>query len=257
MSRIIWNDSGKRLFEDGVDRAVLYPDGGAGLGVPWNGLVSVDESPTGGESTPLHFDGLKYLDQVSGQDYRGTIEAFTYPDEFIFLDGNVELAPGLYATLQPRQMTFGLCYRTTLGNDIKGVNFGYKIHLIYNAMAEPSTKTYKTRTNVAAPDTFKWTINAVAPAATTYKPTAHFIVDSRFISQEKLLELENLLYGSDSGLLDGGQPDFVPQGVSGNGGTVEASGPILYDGGSYADVQTNPSMPSQADIIDLLNAVAA
>jgi hypothetical protein len=257
VSRIIWNDSGQRLFEDGVDRAVLYPNGGAGTGVPWNGLVSVDESPEGGQTTPLHFDGIKYLDQVSGQDYKGTLEAYTYPDEFVFLDGNVQLAPGLYATLQPREMTFGLCYRTTIGNDIMGSNFGYKLHLIYNAMAEPTTKTYKTRTNIAAPDTFKWAINAVAPAATTYKPTAHFIVDSRFVSAAKLKELEDLLYGTDSGVIDGGRPAFVPPGVNGSGGTAARSGPDVYDGGAVAFSTTPATMPTQAAIITLLNAVAA
>lgn len=195
MTALTWNDPGTRVFEDGLDRGVLYPNMEAG--VAWAGLASIDENVVGGEQTPLYYEGTKYLDIIGGEDFQATISAYAAPREFDACDGTISLAPGLYATQQPR-VTFGLSYRTRIGNDIKGLKLGYKIHVVYNATASPSSKTNKTLTNVAAPDARSWTIDTVPPdrGSLLIKPTAHLIIDSRRSNPDALAMIEGLLYGT-------------------------------------------------------------
>lgn len=196
MTRLVWNSAGTRRYQAGVDNGVLYP--ATGPGVAWNGLVSVQEQASGGEVTELKYEGVKYLDQVSGADFKATLEAFTYPNEFDPYEGSYKLAPGLFATLQPRRATFGLCYRTGVGNDVDGIEHGYRLHLVYNATAQTSPKSFKSRSEDPDLETFTWDLTATPPAATTYKPTAHFVIDSTQVASGTLALLENQLYGTGS-----------------------------------------------------------
>jgi hypothetical protein len=195
VSQINWNLPGERFFEAGVDRGVLYPK--FGPGVPWNGLISVAEVISGGEVEPLYFNGIKYRDLVSAEDFQATIEAYAAPAEFAACDGQKTLSPGLFATQQPRQ-TFGLCYRTGLGNDLQGTDYGYKLHLVYNCTAEPSGRTHQTTTATANASPRSWTINTVPPAASTFRPTAHLVIDSTLMDPYLLSEIEQILYGRDA-----------------------------------------------------------
>lgn len=192
MARLIWNDAGNRRFRAGVDRGVLYIPGA--VGVPWNGLVSVEENSVGGESKAYYFDGIKYAHGIDSDEFQGTLEAFMWPNEFNLVDGNVVLAPGLFARNQPRNR-FGLSWRTLIGDDLVGTDRGYELHLLYNVTADPTSKKATTLGATADPENFQWTLNAVAPAATTYKPTAHFVIDSTQVSPTALATLEDRLYG--------------------------------------------------------------
>lgn len=194
MARITWNDAGDRFFEAGVDRVVLYPKFIV-AGVAWNGVIGIDETPSGGEVEPYYFDGVKYIDFVAAEDFSATIDAFSAPAEFSSCDGTKQLSPGLYVTQQPRQ-SFGLSYRTLIGNDLEGTEHGYKINLVYNATAAPAGRSHKTLTNVVDPATRQWSISTVPPKATTYKPTAHLIIDTRELTPTVLQNLEDELYGS-------------------------------------------------------------
>lgn len=193
MARIAWNQTGDKFYETGVDRGVLYPR--SGIGVAWNGLVRVEESVSGGEVTALYFDGVKYLDFIAAEDFAATIEAFSAPEEFSECDGTKMLSPGLMVTQQPRY-PFGLSYRTLIGNDVDGTDHGYKLHLVYNATASPSSKTHSTISETASANTRSWAIQTVPPKATLYKPTAHFVIDSTKVSTAKMTAIENLLYGT-------------------------------------------------------------
>jgi len=192
MTRLAWDQVGERTFETGIDRGVLYPM--SGPGVPWNGLVSVTENSSGGDSQPYHYDGVKYYDEISGEDFQATIEAFSHPDEFGPCDGNVSLFPGLILTRQPRQ-SFGLAYRTLTGTDVDAES-GYKLHLIYNAKASPTARLNRSIQNVAAPVNFQWTVNAVPDFSGCHKPTAHIVIDSREHPPSGMAGLEEILYGN-------------------------------------------------------------
>lgn len=194
MTQLTWDAVGERLFEAGVDRGVLYVEDLDG--VPWNGLVGISESPSGGEVTPYYVDGVKYLNLVAQEEYEATIEAYTYPEEFAQCEGTNAIANGLFATHQDKK-TFGLAYRTMVGNDVEGISLGYKIHLVYNATVAPASKNYKTVAETFDLDNFSWSIVAKAPSFTGYKPTAHFIIDSRTTPSELLAEISDILYGSD------------------------------------------------------------
>ena len=194
MTRLIWNKPGERFYETGVDRGVLYPK--VGPGVPWNGLISVNETSTGGDIIALYFEGVKYMDYVANEDFEATLEGFAAPPEFAVCEGIRTLAPGLYATQQRRQ-TFGLSYRTLLGNDLDGTDYGYKLHLVYGCTVEPSEKSNQTLSDSADPSTRQWTVHTVPPPATTYKPTAHFIFDSTKMDRYLLEDIESYLYGRD------------------------------------------------------------
>lgn len=196
MSRIEWNRPGERYFEAGVDRGVLYPR--VGPGVPWNGLTSVNENPSGGDMESLYFDGVKYLDIVASEDFQANIDAFSAPREFAASDGQKAISPGLFVSQQPRK-TFGLCYRTLKGNDLVGTQYGYKLHIVYNCTAAPSSQNNVTIGANVTPGTRSWTIYTVPPPASTFKPTAHIVLDSTLIDPYAMEQVEAILYGHDGG----------------------------------------------------------
>lgn len=199
MAKIIWDNTGERLYETGVRNGVLYlmNEGAYTNGVAWNGLTAVTESPSGAEATPLYADDIKYLNLFSAEEFGATIEAYTYPDEFAACDGSASLLDGVYIGQQDRKI-FGLCYRTTVGNDVDGATHGYKLHLIYGAMASPSEKAYATVNDSPEAITFSWEINTTPVNVTGYKPTATLIIDSTKVDKTKLAALEAILYGSES-----------------------------------------------------------
>jgi len=198
MAKIVWDNTGERLYETGVRNGVLYPytEGAYNKGVAWNGLTAVTESPSGAEATALYADDIKYLNLMSAEEFGATIEAYTYPDEFALCDGSAALATGVMIGQQSRK-TFGLCYRTTLGNDTEGNDYGYKLHFIYGAMASPSEKAYATINDSPEAITFSWELTTTPVNVTGYKPTASLTIDSTKVNKEKLAALEVILYGGD------------------------------------------------------------
>lgn len=214
MSKLIWDKTGERLYETGVKQGVLYVMDAQGTyptGVAWNGLTNVTESPSGAEATPLYADDIKYLNLMSTEELGGTIEAYTYPDEFAECDGSAALTEGVYIGQQPRK-TFGFCYRTTLGNDVDNNNHGYKLHLVYGALASPSEKAYATINDSPEAITFSWEFSTTPVNVTGFKPTANIVIDSTKVNAEKLAALEKILYGDETG--DGPRlplPDEVAQ----------------------------------------------
>lgn len=194
MTRLVWGAIGERFFETGVDRGALYVEGLDG--VAWNGLVSVTESPTGGEISEYFIDGIKYLQHAATEEFEATIEAYTYPEEFEICDGTVSVAHGLKMTHQPKKK-FGLTYRTIVGNDVDGIEHGYKIHLVYNALAEPAQRTNQSVAESVDPDNFSWHIVTKSPSFTGYKPTAHLVIDSREAPGDLILQIEDILYGTE------------------------------------------------------------
>ena len=199
MPKLTWDASGERLYETGVKQGVLYVMNSNvyGNGVAWNGLTAITESPSGAESTPLYADDIKYLDLRSTEEFGATIEAYTYPDEFAACDGSASLADGVSIGQQARKM-FGLCYRTTVGNDTDGTDHGYKLHLIYGATASPSEKAYETINDSPEAITFSWEITTTPVSVTGFKPTASITIDSTKADPTCLAALEEKLYGSES-----------------------------------------------------------
>lgn len=199
MSKLVWDETGKRLYETGVKKGVLYlQTSGAAYdkGVAWNGLTAVTESPSGAEPTALYADDIKYLNLQSAEEFGATVEAYTYPDEFAECDGSATLVEGVVIGQQARKM-FGLSYVTTLGNDIDGVAHGYKIHLIYGAQASPSEKAYSTINDSPEAITFSWEIATTPVNVTGFKPTSCIIIDSTKVNEEKLKAFEDILYGTE------------------------------------------------------------
>jgi hypothetical protein len=200
MAKIVWDESGKRLYETGVKNGVLYIQDEAGKytkGVAWNGLTAVTESPSGAEATPLYADDIKYLELFSAEEFGATIEAYTYPEEFEACDGSASLGTGVTIGQQDRK-TFGLCYRTVLGNDVKSNEYGYKLHLIYGAKAAPSEKGYQTINDSPEAITFSWEVTTTPVNVTGFKPTASVTIDSTKIDAAKLKTIEDMLYGTES-----------------------------------------------------------
>lgn len=199
MSRIIWDQVGERTYEIGVKNGVLYiPSGGVyAKGVAWNGLTAVSEKPSGAEASPQYADDIKYLNLVSSEQFGATIEAFTYPDEFAACDGSVEIKPGVKIGQQARK-TFGLSYRTVIGNDVDGTDYGYKLHLVYGALAAPSEKGYKTVNDQPEAISFSWEITTTPVSVKGFKPSASVVIDSTIVTPAKMEQLENILYGTDS-----------------------------------------------------------
>lgn len=199
MSRIVWDQTGERLYETGVKNGVLYPQvsGAYPKGVAWNGLTAVTESPSGAEATPLYADDIKYLNLTSVEEFGGTIEAYMYPDEFKACNGESDLVDGVSIGQQTRQ-AFGFCYRTVIGNDTDNDNHGYKLHLIYGALAAPSEKSYATINDSPEPITMSWEFTTTPVAVTDHKPTACVTIDSTKCDATKLAALEDILYGADS-----------------------------------------------------------
>lgn len=198
MSKIVWDKTGERLYETGVKKAVLYPQvsGAYPKGVAWNGITAINESPSGAEATPLYADDIKYLNLISTEEFAASIEAYTYPDEFAACDGSAALANGVMIGQQTRQ-AFGLSYVTTLGNDVDNNNYGYKLHIIYGALAAPSEKAYATINDSPEAITFSWEVSTTPVEVTGHKPTATVTIDSTKVDAGKLAELEAILYGSD------------------------------------------------------------
>lgn len=198
MSKIVWDQTGERYYETGVKQGVLYPmeAGAYPKGVAWNGLTAVTESPSGAEATALYADDIKYLNLMSNEEFGATVEAYTYPDEFAQCDGSAELVVGVSVGQQKRK-AFGLCYRTTLGNDTDGNDYGYKLHIIYNALAAPSEKAYATINDNPEAITFSWELTTTPVAVAGLKPTACVTIDSTKVDETKLKALEDVLYGTE------------------------------------------------------------
>lgn len=213
MPKLIWDEVGKRFYETGVSQGVLYLQSESGAyenGVAWNGLTAVTESPSGAEANPLYADNIKYLNLMSNEEFGCTIEAYTYPEEFAQCNGEASLAPGVIIGQQKRK-TFGFCYKTAIGNDVDGSDHGYKIHLVYGALASPSERAYATINDSPEAMTLSWEVTTTPVNVTGFKPTAHMEFDSTKIDAEKLTELEGILYGSESGTARMPLPDEVAE----------------------------------------------
>lgn len=205
MSAIVWDKTGERIYESGVDHGVLYPQDDTGAyagGVAWNGLIGITESPSGAESNPQYADNIKYLDLMSAEEFGATIEAYMYPVEFEECDGTAEVAPGVTIGQQNRK-TFGMSYRTKVGNDVAGQDYGYKLHLFWGAKASPSEKNFQTINDSPEATTFSWEVTTTPVVLTTinpktkkvYNPTASMVVNSTKVDATKLAALEKILYG--------------------------------------------------------------
>jgi hypothetical protein len=246
MARLTWDTTGSRLYETGVDHGVLYiPDGNGDYtnGVAWNGLTTVTESPSGAEATALYADNIKYLDLRSAEEFGATIEAFTYPDEFNQFDGIASPSVGVNVGQQSRS-TFGFSYRTNVGNDVDGSDYGYKLHLIYGATASPSEKAYATINDSPEAITFSWEV-ATTPIAAggTLKPTSQLVIDSTKVDAGDLTTLEDLLYG------ESGNPQLPsPAAVI----AIFGSGVTVVDMGVFAN---QPTYNSGTHVITLPTVV--
>lgn len=215
MAKLIWDKTGERFYETGVKQGVLYVQEGGKYpkGVAWNGLTAVTESPSGAEATALYADDIKYLNLMSNEEFGATIEAYTYPDEFAECDGSAALSDGVMIGQQKRK-TFGLCYKTTLGNDTDNNDYGYKLHLIYGCLAAPSEKAYATINDSPEAITFSWEVsttpvNVADVGGKSFKPTSQITIDSTKIKdgdKAKLQKLEDILFGSDTTTEDGSDP---------------------------------------------------
>ena len=198
MAKLVWDQSGQKFFETGVSNGVLYVSDGQGgykKGVAWNGLISVAENPSGAESNPVYADNIKYLNVISAEEFGATIEAYTYPDEFMECDGSAQVVAGVNIGQQARK-SFGICYRTRVGNDVAGDNLGYKIHVIYNCQASPSGKTYSTVNESPEAITFSWEVTTTPVPVEGFRPTATVVFDSTKLDAGKMSAVENALYGT-------------------------------------------------------------
>lgn len=196
--KLEWDKTGERLYETGVSKCVLYVQGEGGTypqGVAWNGITAVTESPSGAEASPIYADDIKYLNLLSTEEFGATIEAYTYPEEFEACDGTAEIAKGVTIGQQKRE-TFGLCYRTIVGNDTDSNEHGYKLHIIYGALAAPSEKAYATVNDSPEAITFSWEVSTTPVNVNGAKPTASLTIDSTKVDKQKLAKLEDILYGS-------------------------------------------------------------
>jgi len=200
MAPLTWDQVGERLYETGVDHGVLYLPDESGVynsGFAWNGLTTVTESPSGAEASPQYADNIKYLNMISAEEFGATIEAFTYPEEFGQCDGTALPSPGVAVGQQGRKM-FGLSYRTRVGNDVDGTEFGYKLHLLYGCQAAPSEKAYATINDSPEAIAFSWEVTSTPVPVTDHKPTSLIVIDSTVVDAADLQALEDLLYGKAS-----------------------------------------------------------
>lgn len=200
MARITWDEAGKHLYETGVDHVVLYRPDDQGVytgGVAWNGVTAINESPSGADSNPIYADNIKYLDLRSAEEFGATIECYTYPQEFSECNGEAIVGTGIVIGQQTRK-TFGLSYRTIIGNDIKGNDYGYKLHLVYGATASPSEKSYNTVNDSPEAGSFSFEMTTTPVAIQGYKNAACITIDSSLVTKAKLEDLETLLYGDDN-----------------------------------------------------------
>ena len=200
MAKLVWDQAGQKFFETGVSNGVLYVSDGQGgylKGVAWNGLTSVAENPSGAESNPVYADNIKYLNIISAEEFGATIEAYTYPDDFMECDGSAQVVAGVNIGQQARK-SFGISYRTRVGNDVAGDNLGYKIHVIYNCQAAPSGKTYSTVNESPEAITFSWEVTTTPVPVEGFRPTATVVFDSTKLDAGKMAAVENALYGGTS-----------------------------------------------------------
>lgn len=200
MAKLVFNNVGERLFETGVKNGVLYVIGDDGTyenGVVWNGLTAVTETPSGAETTPLYADDVKYVVIYAAEEFGATVEAYTYPEEFEQCDGSASIFEGITIGQQTRK-SFGMCYKTSVGNDVQGQDFGYKIHIIYGAKAAPSEKSYSTINDSPEAVTFSWELSTVPVPVEGFNPTATMVIDSTRVPAEKMTLIENKLYGTES-----------------------------------------------------------
>ena len=200
MAKLVWDQTGQKFFETGVSNGVLYVSDGQGgyqTGVAWNGLTQVAENPSGAESNPVYADNIKYLNIISAEEFGATIEAYTYPDEFMECDGSAQVVAGVNIGQQARK-SFGISYRTRVGNDVAGDNLGYKIHVIYNCQAAPSGKTYSTVNESPEAITFSWEVTTTPVPVEGFRPTATVVFDSTKLTAEKMAAVEEVLYGGAS-----------------------------------------------------------
>lgn len=225
MSRLNWNSMGERFYETGIDRGVLYI---SRLGFAWPGIISVSESPNGGEARPRYLDGVKYSNIASAEEFEATINAFYSPPQFGPCDGTVAVHNGLFVTQQPRK-PFDLSYRTKLGNDVDGVDHAYKIHLVYNALAAPTERNYSTLSDSVEVSSLSWDITTLAPMLTGLRPTAHFVINSRTTDPDILSLIEDVLYGNDT--LNARLPT-VEELMAIFSGAITDGNSIIYDAGS-------------------------
>lgn len=199
MAKLVWDATGEKLFEAGVDHGVLYPVGTNGTypkGVVWNGLITISESPEGGDENAFYADNIKYGVLRGTEDFGGSIEAYTYPDEWEACDGSATLATGAVVSQQNRK-AFGLSYRTLIGSDVDGLDHGYKLHLVYGATASPSEKSRETINDSPDASSMSWDFTTVPVNVTGFKPTSHVIIDSTKATESGLAALEAALYGSE------------------------------------------------------------
>ena len=200
MAKLVFNNVGERLFETGVKNGVLYvmgEDGAYENGVVWNGLTAVTESPSGAETTPLYADDVKYVVIYAAEEFGATVEAYTYPEEFEQCDGSASISEGITIGQQTRK-SFGMCYKTSVGNDVQGQDFGYKIHIIYGAKAAPSEKSYSTINDSPEAVTFSWELSTVPVPVEGFNPTATMVIDSTRVPSEKMKLIEDKLYGTEA-----------------------------------------------------------
>jgi hypothetical protein len=238
MTKLAWDQVGERLYETGVDRGVLYiPTAGVySNGYAWNGLTTVTESPSGAEASPQYADNIKYLNLVSAEEFGGTIEAFTYPDEFAQCDGTATPSAGVAVGQQSRK-TFGLAYRTRLGNDVDGTDNGYKLHLVYGALAAPSEKAFATINDSPEAITFSWEFTTTPVDVPGLKPTALLTIDSTKVSAGALSDLEDILYGTP------GTDPRLP---------LPAEVLALFSGGPLTEaVPTQPTFDEETNVITI------
>lgn len=213
MARLVWDEVGSRFFETGVKNGVLFvqdDNGEYGKGVVWNGLTAVTESPSGAEATPMYADDMKYVVLYSNEEFGATVEAFTYPEEFEQCDGSANLGDGVTIGQQPRK-SFGLVYKTVIGNDVKGQELGYKIHIIYGAKAAPSEKAFATINDSPEAITFSWELSTVPVPVTGHRPTATVVIDSTKVDPDKLQALEDKLFGAESSESELPLPDAIAE----------------------------------------------
>lgn len=211
MSKIVWDEVGERFYETGVKNGVLYPQDSTGAypkGVAWNGLTAVNENPSGADANDIYADDDLYLTLRGKEIFGATIEAYTYPDEFGVCDGSAELAQGITIGQQTRK-AFGLSYRTAIGNDVDGVDHGYKLHLIYGATASPSSKNYQTINDNPEAMTLSWEIKTTPIKVTGHKPTACLTIDSTKVAEGVMKKIEDKLYGTESGEATLPTPDEI------------------------------------------------
>jgi hypothetical protein len=240
MSILLWDQVGERFYETGVRKGVLYPqsNGLYPLGVAWNGLTAVTESPSGAEPNPIYADDVKYLNLISAEEFGATLEAYTYPDEFAACDGSAELATGVLAGQQKRQ-AFGLCYRTALGNDVDGAELGYKLHLVYGAIAAPSEKAYASINDTPEAITFSWEVSTTPVEVSGKQPTASIVIDSTKVGAGNLSTLEDMLYGT------GGTDPYLP---------LPDVVTALFAGAAPSAVALSSIVPDDEDIDVAINA---